>query len=97
MPEDELSAFLLAIFVGLLGGLVGVVSLIIWHVAVRQPIIARGQPISSLAIVYVGMVGCVGAALMCFLLGMPLFGTFFVVASAAYVVALIAYKRGWIR
>ena len=93
--NQELILVLKALGFGLAGGIIFSLPFIIWRLIRRQSIIPRGNKLKSSISLYTGVAVFGGLALMSFSKGRPYFGTIFLLFVVAYILGLIAYKRGW--
>jgi len=72
-----------------------VTPVIIWRLVRRKPIIHKAEKLKSPNIFFIGVALFGGFGLFSFIYGMPYFGTAFFVFMIAYVIGLIAYRKGW--
>jgi len=95
MPGGELNILLIAIGLGLLGGLLGSLPILIRRFFNKEPLFPKGTKPTSPRIFYVGIVlfgaACAGSLAK----GWPLFGATFALFASMYVVGLVAFYRGW--
>jgi hypothetical protein len=93
--NQELILVFKAIGFGLAGGIIFSLPFVIWRLIRKQPIIPRGNKLKSPMILYTGIAVFGGFALLSFSNGRPYFGAIFVLFVLAYIIGLVAYKRGW--
>ena len=93
----ELSELLLGIAFSVVFSIIAVLSIIIWRVIHRKPIIQKNGKIESPNIFYFGIVFFGGSSILAFITEMPYHGIALLIFLCAYIAGLHAYKKGWLR
>lgn len=94
MPEELFRLLAIVIF-SILFSLCIIVPIILWRLIKKKPVIPKGKKLQSPFILYFGIVLFGGFASASFIIGMPYFGSAFMIFMSAYVIGLIAYSKGW--
>lgn len=92
---DELLKLLVLIVFSIAISLFIIVPIILWRLIRKKPVFPRGEKLRSPKILYagIGLFGSFGA--ISFITGTPYFGAAFLIIMCAYVIGLIAYRKGW--
>jgi hypothetical protein len=93
VPE-ELFKLIVGLGLSLIVSLIIIVPVIIWRILRRKPILPKGEKFESPAPFYIGIILFGGFALAAFLTSMPYFGSAILLMLLAFVIGLIAYKKG---
>ena len=93
-PWSEAHLLFYTVAMGIVGGLAGAVPIFALRWWKGDPLIQR-EKLTSPVILYFGILLFGGFGIMSFATRMPLFGAAFLLASGAYGVGVIAYRRGW--
>jgi len=89
----ELSFLLLAIGIGIVGGLTFLIPAILWRLIRKKPLFPKGKKLDSPKIFYAGIAVFGGFAIFCFLTGTPLLAVASLLGMLVYIRGLIVYKR----
>jgi hypothetical protein len=95
VPYGELNTLLIAIAVGLTVGIAVSVPVLTWRWWRKEPLIPRGTKLKSPRILYTGVALFSASAMTSLVAGYPLFASMFIAFASAYVVGIVAYRRGW--
>ncbi len=90
---QELSFLLLAIGIGIVGGLVFLVPTILWRLIRKKPIFPKDKKYEVSKTLFVSIVFIGGFAIFCFYTGTPLLAVVALLFMCLCIRALIVYKR----
>jgi glucan phosphoethanolaminetransferase (alkaline phosphatase superfamily) len=91
----ELSELLSIVVFSILLSLCIIIPIIVWRLIRRKPVVPKGKKLKSPIMLYAGITFFGGFAVVSFIINRPYYGSAFSIFMAAYVIGLLAYRKGW--
>jgi hypothetical protein len=91
----ELSELLSIVIFSILFSLCIIIPIIVWRLIRRKPIVPKGEKLKSPSMLYAGITFFGGFAIVSFVINRPYFGSAFTIFMTAYLIGLLAYRKGW--
>ena len=91
----ELSELLSIVIFSLLLSFCIIIPIIIWRLIRRRPVVPKNEKLKSPSMLYAGIVLFGGFVVVSFIINRPYFGSAFTIFMTAYVIGLLADRKGW--
>jgi hypothetical protein len=91
----ELSELLSIVIFSIFLSLCIIIPILVWRLIRKKPVVPKDDKLKSPSMLYAGIALFGGFAIVSFVINRPYFGSAFTIFMTAYVIGLLAYRKGW--